>query len=79
MWNFGQNFLILVLINLTFGEVTDINFSNLQSTVSELVVAFQQQQMKLDSTTEDLRETKIELAETKNDLKMTKLQVWLYR
>ena len=78
MWNFGQNFLILVLINLTFGEVTDINFSNLQSTVSELVVAFQQQQMKLDSTTEDLRETKIELAETKNDLKMTKLQVRLY-
>ena len=78
MWNFGQNFFILVLINLTFGEVTDVNFLNLQSTVSDLVVAFQEQQMKLDNTTEDLRETKIELAETKNDLKMTKLQVRLY-
>ena len=78
MWNFGQNFLFLVLINLTFGEVTDINFLKLQSTVSDLVVAFQQQQMEFNSTKEDLRETKIELAETKNELKMTKLQVRLY-
>ena len=82
MWNFGQNFLILVLINLTFGEVTNVNFLKLQSTVSDLVVAFQEQQMELNSTKEDLRETKIELAETKielsetkTDLEMTKLQV----
>ena len=79
MWNFGQNFLILILMNLTFGEVTDVNFLKLQSTVSDLVTAFQQQQMKLDNTTEDLRETKIELAETKDELEMTKLQVTLYK
>ena len=75
MWNFGQNFLILILINLTFGEVTEVNFLNLQSTVSDLVVAFQEQQIELNSTKEDLRETKEELAETKDELKMTKLQV----
>ena len=79
MWNFGQNFLILILINLTFGEVTEVNFLKLQSTVSDLVVAFQEQQIELNSTKEDLRETKEELAETKTDLKMTKLQVRLYR
>ena len=78
MWNFGQNFLILILINLTFGEVNDVNFLKLQSTVSDLVVAFQEQQMELNSTKEDLRETKIVLAETKTDLEMTKLQVRLY-
>ena len=75
MWNFGQNFLILILINLTFGEVTEVNFLKLQSTVSDLVVAFQEQQIELNSTKEDLRETKEELAETKDELKMTKLQV----
>ena len=79
MWNFGQNFLVLILINLTFGEVTDVNFLKLQSIVSDLVVAFQEQQMELNSTKEDLRETKIELAETKNELEMTKLQVSLYK
>ena len=85
MWNFGQHFLILILINLTFGEVTDVNFLKLQSTVSDLVTAFQEQQIELNSTKEDLRETKIELAgtkieltETKTDLEMTKLQVRLY-
>ena len=78
MGNFGQNFLILILINLTFGEVNDVNFLKLQSTVSDLVVAFQEQQIELNTTKEDLRETKIELAETKTDLKMTKLQVRLY-
>ena len=85
MWSFGQNFLIFVLINLTLGEGTDVNFLKLQSTVSDLVIAFQEQQMELNSTKEDLRETKIELAETKielaetkTDLEMTKLQVRLY-
>ena len=78
MWNFGQNFLILILINLTFGEVTEVNFLKLQSTVSDLVVAFQQQQMELNSTKEDLRETKMELAETKTILEKTILQVKFY-
>ena len=78
MWSFGQNFLIFVLINLTLGEGIDVNFLKLQSTVSDLVIAFQEQQMELNSTKEDLRETKIVLAETKTDLEMTKLQVRLY-